>query len=353
MAAYVAAGAVLAVNLTKLFARFLSGTLSGAQLLSLMRRQARACVAAIEVSENPVSGPLVERVIQEAAVEGLTFGESSIPAAPAPGRFPDLPVSEHGLESARQIVNDLRSSLDDVKLRITRLPEDIYRRVVLSAVDQVTGGVSPRAAQLAAWRDLMGRGLTGFVDARGARWNLATYVEVAVRAATQRAYLASSVERMGAMGVEFFLVPPHAAPCPMCAPWQGAVLSARGPGMYRVNGVDVLVAATIEQAREAGLFHPNCLDVLTAFLPGHTVQHPVPEVSQAEKDAYNATQHQRALERAVRAAKSELVSAATPQARSAARANVRRAVANLQAFTQANGLGRYPHREQINLGHKM
>jgi hypothetical protein len=272
VAVYVVAGAVLAVNLGKLFLRFLAGHLAPGAFLSAMRRQARACVASIVAAENPPAGNLVQRVVEAAVAEGVAVGD--LEPAPPPGVLPplELGVSEHGFLSARKIFTDLQSALDDVKLRITRLPDDIYRRVVLSAVDQVTGGVSPRAAQAAAWRDLMGHGVTGFVDARGARWRLSTYVDMAVRTASQRAYLESSVERMGSHGIEFFLVPPHEGACPKCVPWQGAVLSARGAGTYVVNGATVVVAATIQEAREAGLFHPNCRDVLVAFLPGHTKQ---------------------------------------------------------------------------------
>jgi hypothetical protein len=49
------------------------------------------------------------------------------------------------------------------------------------------------------------------------------------------------------------------ASCPMCAPWQGKILSSTGA----TKGYD-----TVLDAERAGLFHPNCRHAINVLVPG-------------------------------------------------------------------------------------
>ncbi|MFI9320115.1 phage minor capsid protein [Kitasatospora aureofaciens] len=118
--------------------------------------------------------------------------------------------------------------------------------------------------------------------------------------------------------------------CPLCRKWEGRVLTLDGPdGARKVevgHAVDdgrtvrVRVAGSIEQARRAGLQHPNCRHSLSAFTPGVTAAEP-PEPS--DGTGYEVSQKQRAIERQIRKYKKRAEAALTLEARQMAEQRVR------------------------------
>lgn len=264
----------------------------------------------------------------------------------------------HDVNSARFIAEDLGKRLDAAAQRITRFADDAYRAAtVSSALTQIMDKATPAEAQAQAWRELTAKGVTGFTDRTGRQWNLATYVEMATRTAAQKAYNASHRDRLTLAGINYFTISTTGRPCPLCAPWEGKVLADRGAGEVtepNARGGDPVtfhVAATIEEATEAGLFHPNCKHTLTAYLPGATLLQ-TNQWSADDEAAYQNTQKLRALERAVRAAKLQALGAVTPLDKQRANAAVRTGQARIQAFTEQTGLLRRRRREQLELGNK-
>jgi hypothetical protein len=164
---------------------------------------------------------------------------------------------------------------------------------------------------------------------------------MAVRTAAQRAFNVSHLDRMRSLGIELFTVSDDGNPCPLCAPWQGRILSAE---------YDPRADATIAEATAAGLFHPNCKHVLVAFFPGVT-QVPAPhEWNADDQHAYDESQRQRKLERDIRAAKRELAGAYKPEQKALAQQSLRQAQAIMRAFIDSSGRVRNTRREQLNLG---
>jgi hypothetical protein len=111
------------------------------------------------------------------------------------------------------------------------------------------------------------------------------------------------------------------------------------------------VAATIEDATAAGLFHPNCKHTLTAYLPGVTTLVPNQWTARDEQK-YRDTQKLRALEREVRKHRQVQAAAITDTQRAQAGRAVRAAQANVRAHTAAAGMLRRTRREQLDLGNK-
>jgi hypothetical protein len=185
--------------------------------------------------------------------------------------------------------------------------------------------------------------VTGYTDANNRNWSLSAYVEMAVRTSSQRAYNASHLARMQSLGIDLFTVTDDGHPCPLCAPWQGKILSAEP---------DSRADATIADATGAGLFHPNCKHTLVAYFPGVT-DIPTPhEWSAEDQTRYDNTQKQRALERDIRAAKLLLAGAYDPEMRYQAEQKVRLAQQRMRDFIGLTGLNRNSRREQLNLGLK-
>jgi hypothetical protein len=271
---------------------------------------------------------------------------------------PHLGAADHGKVAAQMIATDLQSSLDAVALRITRFADDAYRAATAAAATEQVLGATPAEAQAQAWRELTAKGVTGFVDRAGKRWNLSSYVEMAVRTAAMRAYNASHQARLLAMGVTYFTVSDSARPCPACMPWQGKVLGAGGASQVttwaadRDEHVTLRVAATVVEATEAGLFHPNCKHTLVAYLPGVTALTAVPSWTAQDEQRYQDTQRLRALERQARAAKLQALGALTDLERKRAERLARAGQARIRAHTARTGLLRRPRREQLDLANK-
>ncbi|MFF3325812.1 phage minor capsid protein [Streptomyces sp. NPDC002889] len=108
------------------------------------------------------------------------------------------------------------------------------------------------------------------------------------------------------------------------------MLALDGPGGTRTLEVEhatyddrtvrVNVAGSLDDARRAGLQHPNCRHSTSAYLPGITR---APVEHSKDPASYEATQRQRGLERAIRKWKNRAAVATTPEAKRAVEARVR------------------------------
>ncbi|UFS59483.1 phage minor capsid protein [Subtercola endophyticus] len=332
-------------------------TLDGQQaMVPKLRRLARQVAARLAYQSNP----LADRMITAAVTEGANDAEKSVERAlggrggdrmpPGTGlALPDEPFDlsmPHGERAAQAIRDDITSELEDVRFRITRLPDDIYKWIAPhGAIRQVLANdVTPAQAQAMAWRVFTSQGITGFTDRSGRDWALSSYVEMAVRTASTRAYNDSHLQRMHALNVDYFSVPDDGHPCPLCFPWQGKVLT---DGV--VADPEMPVDGTIAEATAAGLFHPQCRHVLIPVFPGVTVLPEPREWTPELQAGYALTQRQRHLELQVRKAKRALEYAIDPDSQRKAQADVRLAQAKVREFVAANGLLRQSRREQLNM----
>lgn len=92
-----------------------------------------------------------------------------------------------------------------------------------------------------------------FVDRRGRRWENARYIQMLTRTTAQRVETAAFCDTMLASGFPLARISNDSGnDCDVCAQWEGRLIDLSsghqlGSGTY-----------TLDQAREAGLFHPNC-----------------------------------------------------------------------------------------------
>lgn len=263
---------------------------------------------------------------------------------------------------AASMANDTRP----LYTRITRAVVDVYRRITGRASGNVLlGGLTRRQASQRALNQFADRGITGFVDSAGRNWDMASYAEMAVRSVTARAAIEGHIDVLGEMGVGLVIVSDAPLECPLCAPWEGEVLSLGGPdgphtiraahtiqpsGLFAPTAtVAVHVAGSLTEARAAGLFHPNCRHSLSAYLPGVTTRpphHPTPGTT------YEDTQRQREIERHIRRWKRTQAAAMDDTARRRAGAYVRKWQAAQRAHVAAHDdLRRKSAREQIDRAH--
>ncbi|MFD3829724.1 phage minor capsid protein [Streptomyces sp. NPDC058621] len=237
---------------------------------------------------------------------------------------------------------------------ILRAIVDRFRAVVAEVTATVALGTGTRrqAAQdaMRRWAD---EGVTSFRDKSGRRWQLTSYAEMAVRTATGRAATEAHMRTLAEHGVDLVTVSDSPRECPLCRPWEGKVLSISGPAGARTVEVEhategnvmipVRVAGSLDEARLAGLQHPNCRHSVSTYTPGLTVV----EKATSDPDGYWAGQRQRAIERKIRQYNRRQAAAVTPEAKRAAGIRLRQWQGAMRTHLAAHpDLRRLRQREQ-------
>ena len=250
-----------------------------------------------------------------------------------------------GTRAVARLVEETTAKVVGTHPRILRSTMDVYREVVANASAQVLlGTLTRREAAQAALDTFARRGVTGFVDQRGRGWDMATYVETAVRSSTAHAAVAAHVDRLQAYGMDLVIVSDAPQECPLCRPWEGQVLSLSGGTIGTIDGAGgVRVAGTLPEATATGLFHPGCRHSLGAYQPGITK--PMHDTADPAGDA--ARQKLRYLERQVRSWKRTQAVALDPAAERKAGAQVRAYQAKIRELVASAPVSRQPAREQI------
>lgn len=324
--------------------------------LAKLRAAGEAILDRLRANRSQVIRLAVARAYRSGRAAAIT--ELSDRLQPGTGRaarqaLDDVP----NIALIENLAQALHQDVGRVDANILRAPIDAYRAVQAGTAARVaTGAFTRRQASQAAWQALIDRGIVSFIDKRGRRWQLSSYVEMIARTNVQRAAVQGQTDRLQALGEDLVIVSDSPRECPKCRPWERKVLSISGRVRGRVRlehatrdgeYVTVNVAGSLAEARAKGLHHPNCTHSVSLFTPGVT------RAGNAESDpaGYEAKQEQRRLERKIRAAKLQAQGALTPAARKAANAKVRAAQAELRAHLAANpDLKRLPYREQIGAG---
>lgn len=261
-----------------------------------------------------------------------------------------------GAAAINRLVLSLVSQLRGTHLRILRWQLDAYRDVIARAAapDVLAGLATRRRAAQVAWEQLLSRGITGFVDRAGRRWELASYVEMATRSTVAQSLVEGHLDRLSAAGLDLVMVSNSPRECSRCRPWEGKILARSGLDGRRTVQVEsavsdrmvtVQVAGSLAEAVTDGLLHPACTHRLNAFLPGATR---IP-TNTANPQGYADRQRLRELERRVRKWKLREAAAIDPAAKRTATAKVREVQAEIRDHVNATGLIRQRAREQIGV----
>lgn len=323
-----------------------------------LRRSAQAVIAGLQAD----SSTAVREAAAQAYRAGWTSALAELPAAwfPKSGLAEEVaPAVEElpGFAAVEAMAAAVHTDIGIPSRNILRNVLDTYRAVTTAAVARtVTGVQTRREASQAAWKRFMDKGITGFVDRAGRRWQLSSYVEMAVRTVTQRAAVTGQTDRLDALGVDLVMVSDNVQECAICRPYEGKVLRLNaGPtGLITVPHeltdapFQVDVVSTLADAMIAGLFHPNCRHSVSAFLPGVSR---LPERDTADPEGNKARVQQRKLERDIRRHKVNEVGALDETSKKAAHRKVLDAQAALRAHLEEHpNLKRLRYREQIGAG---
>lgn len=273
----------------------------------------------------------VQAALDKAAEAGQGMAERDLA-----GRLANHPetlgVPVTNVRALEVIASDLHRVLADLPAIALRNAFDSYQQIISTpAALNATGVLTRRKATQDALNGFAARGIDGFTDKAGRTWHIDTYAEMATRTGAAHALRTAYEGELIARGEDLVIVTGNTYTCRLCAPWQDKVLSLTGlypAGVHRLPSavgdgyVTVHVAGTLEEARAAGLHHPNCTHSEGLYLPGATVIEPG-TMGIRDAETYDASQKQRALEREIRKHKRLLVAAITGEAETKARAAIR------------------------------
>lgn len=166
------------------------------------------------------------------------------------------------------LIDETISNIKKAETSILRFVDDKYRKIIYDAqVYANTGSGTPKQAIDMATHDFLQSGINNIEYANGARVNIKSYVEMAIRTANSRAHMQGEGAKRDAWGVHTILVPNRGGGCPYCVKFQGKVFID-----------DVWSSGTAEESNSTGypllskamkerLFHPNCKDTTVTYFP--------------------------------------------------------------------------------------
>ena len=161
-------------------------------------------------------------------------------------------------QAAQVLAENAFQRFEDVVQVIGRQVNDIYRELALENVRGTVVGYDTWKQTANRFREqLAERGVTGFKDRSGKMWNIRSYTEMVARTTTQQAHTEGTLNRLSEQGHDLIIVSRHIGACSLCVPWEGKVLSISG----KTKGYP-----TFEEAKAAGLMHPNCRHVVSLYI---------------------------------------------------------------------------------------
>lgn len=206
-------------------------------------------------------------------------------------------------EKLNALINATTKDFTEAEKAILRMTNDVYRQTIFKAqVFYNTGAGSLWKAVDMATKDFLSAGINCIEYKNGARVNIASYSEMALRTANKKANLMGSANKREEYGIHTVKVSSHNSACPMCVQWQGRVYidDVYGKGTKaesKKSGYPLL-----SEAVKGGMFHPNCRNGCSTYYEG--INQPPKIPTDAEKEEmiyrYNLSQKQRLIERNIR-----------------------------------------------------
>lgn len=251
------------------------------------------------------------------------------------------------------LIKSTTDDFNDVNHAIYRKMDDVYRQTIFKTEFQMSSGaLSLDAAIDKATENFLSKGIDCIVYKNGNHVNIATYAEMALRTASQRAKFLADGSKRDEFGRHLVFVSAHFNSCRLCLPWQGKVLiddvfshpsdeyKAKYKGQYKL----------LSQAIKVGLMHPNCRHTIANYYEGITRLPEVPDDDTALQN-YEAEQKQRKLENAIRKAKRKAAGVVDDKNKEEATKEIRQLQKELRDHLKDNPkLKRHSHRERDLLG---
>ena len=156
---------------------------------------------------------------------------------------------------ANALINVVNNDLDEANKAALRMMNDTYRQTIHKAATFAGNGVmTQKQAVDMATNDFLNRGLAVIEYKDGKRVNIASYAQMAVRTASQRAMLMGEGEFRKSIGETNVIISKHGTACRLCQPHESKVYV---DDVYS-DGKPDKKYKLLSDAMKQGLFHPNC-----------------------------------------------------------------------------------------------
>lgn len=195
------------------------------------------------------------------------------------------------------LVQAASNDLNKVRSATLRMTDDAYRQIIYkSQLMHAAGGQTLRQSVDMASKDFLANGINAIVYSNGARMNIASYAEMAIRNSSKKAYLTGEGARQAEWGVTLVQVTSYGACSDLCIPWQGRVyVDDVYAGGKQDDGAYPLLSTAISE----GLYHPNCRHTQGAYFEG--ISQPIDKPNNDKiRENYKVEQRQRQIERNIR-----------------------------------------------------
>ena len=210
-------------------------------------------------------------------------------------------MNEKKLDALQETVkNDLKQAEHGVMRKM----DDVYRQVIYKAeVNMAAGAKTLDQAIDMATKEFLERGIDTIEYSDGRKVNVASWAEMALRTASQRATFLGEGKKRDEWGVYTVVMSAHANCSPWCLPYQGTVMIDDVYTSISPEQADQLAKemklVRLSEAMKEGAFHPNCRHTLSTYFPGIS-RLPEPVNDEMAKKLYKAEQYQRYIERNIR-----------------------------------------------------
>ena len=234
----------------------------------------------------------------KAIQEGFKADKTGIGTNAMQGSF--FKINEGKLNALIKATTEDMSKAENAILRMT---DDVYRQTIFKAQMFYNSGANTlwKAVDMAT-KDFLSAGINCVEYKNGARVNIASYSEMALRTANKRANLMGSANKREEWGIHTVKVSSHNSACHMCIQWQGKVYIDDVYGAGTKEESKKSKYPLLSEAVKGGMFHPNCKNGLSTYYEG--INQPPKEPTKEEVEEmtrrYNLEQRQRECERNIR-----------------------------------------------------
>ena len=180
------------------------------------------------------------------------------------------------------------------------------------ATEKIMHRETMQNAVASAIRQIAKENIPAFIDKAGRKWTAEAYANMYVRTNVHNLSIDAVVKRNEDYGNDLFIVSKHSGARPKCAPWQGKIVSKnnRRGTTTDANGkkVSFIALSSTSYGQADGLLGINCGHQLYPFIPKQSINNVKPlskEQERENKRTYEESQRQRAIEREIRASKTQ------------------------------------------------
>ncbi|MEC2212640.1 minor capsid protein [Bacillus paralicheniformis] len=275
-----------------------------------------------------------EEILKAAFKKGAPIKE-----APNPKDDPTIwRILEAFERQSADIFNMINSSILENSAQVYR---DILTK---TTADVLTGLKTPQQALRATVKKWAEKGIPTLIKSNGNHMYAEGYAAQVIRTMGNRVANEMQDARFDSWGVDLVEVSSHSGARPKCAPYQGRIYSRNG----RDTRYPPLSGTSIGDP--GGLFGVNCGHFQYPYIPGISTQQFHPMDEERNEKAYENSQKQRYLERAIRDGKRELAvfkKLDDEVGIKRAQKKITRRQAQMRTFIDETGRTRRRNREQI------